>query len=99
RAERLIAAGRMRPAGQAEVDAAKADGRWEAAYSQAKDAAPDDLAAAIAANPAAAAHFATLSSQNRFAMIFRLQGVQREATRAKRIREYVQMLAAGRSLH
>jgi uncharacterized protein YdeI (YjbR/CyaY-like superfamily) len=99
RVEALSAAGRMRPAGAAEVAAARADGRWEAAYSQAEGRVPDDLAAAIAADPRAQACFDTLSSQNRFAFVFRLEGAKRPETRARRIAQYVAMLAAGETFH
>ena len=95
----LIAAGRMRPAGMAEVQAAQADGRWGAAYSQAADVVPADLRAAIDADPRARAFFATLSSQNRFAMTFRLADARRPETRARRIAQYVEMLAAGETFH
>jgi uncharacterized protein YdeI (YjbR/CyaY-like superfamily) len=95
----LAGAGRMRPAGVAEVEAAQADGRWDAAYSQAEARVPPDLAAAIAADPRASAFFATLSSQNRFALIFRLEDAKRPETRLRRIRQYVEMLAAGQTFH
>ena len=99
RVEALAAAGRMRPAGMAEVEAARRDGRWDAAYSQASDALPADLAAAIDANPAAKAFSATLSSQNRFALIFRLGDAKTPETRARRITRFVEMLAAGETFH
>ena len=73
RAEQLIAAGRMAPRGLAEVEAAKADGRWEAAYASASKAeVPPDLRAALDANPAAAAFFATLTGNNRYAILYRI---------------------------
>jgi uncharacterized protein YdeI (YjbR/CyaY-like superfamily) len=99
RVARLSAEGRMRPAGLAEVRAAEEDGRSEAAYSQANDEIPEDLAAAIAANPEAQRFFETLSSQNRFALIFRLTQPGSPATRARRIDRFVAMLAEGRSFH
>ncbi len=99
RVDALIAAGRMRPAGLAEVEAARADGRWQAAYSQAADEVPADLQAAIDADPRARACFATLSSQNRFALIFRLGDAKRPETRARRIQQFVAMLAAGETFH
>jgi uncharacterized protein YdeI (YjbR/CyaY-like superfamily) len=98
-AEELISAGRMRPAGLAEVEAARADGRWQAAYSQARDEVPADLQAAIDADPQAKAFFATISSQNRFALIFRVGDAKRPETRARRIAQFVEMLAAGQTLH
>jgi uncharacterized protein YdeI (YjbR/CyaY-like superfamily) len=99
RIEMLTAAGRMRPAGTAQVEAAQADGRWQAAYSQASDAVPPDLQAAIDADPRARACFATLSSQNRFALIFRVTDAKRPETRARRIQRFVEMLAAGETFH
>jgi uncharacterized protein YdeI (YjbR/CyaY-like superfamily) len=96
---RLIADGRMRPTGLAEVDRAKADGRWDAAYRQKDAEIPDDLAVALAASPAAAAMFATLSSQNRFAILFRIGAVKRAETRAAKIATYVAMLERGETLH
>jgi uncharacterized protein YdeI (YjbR/CyaY-like superfamily) len=97
---RLIDEGRMRPAGLAEVERAKADGRWEAAYeSSTTIEVPDDLAAALAANAAASAFFATLTSQNRFAILFRIGNVKRAETRARKIAEYVAMLERGETLY
>lgn len=96
----LIEQGRMRPAGQAEIDRAKADGRWEAAYAGSKTAeVPDDLAAALAAEPAAAAFFATLDRQNRYSILYRVQDAKRPETRARRIATFVAMLANGEKLH
>ncbi|MFF3373708.1 YdeI family protein [Streptomyces sp. NPDC002680] len=96
----LIEQGRMRPAGQAEIDRAKADGRWEAAYDSAKTATvPDDLAAALLADPAAAAFFETLDRQNRYAILYRVHEAKRPETRARRIETYVAMLAKGEKLH
>ncbi len=100
RADALITAGRMRPAGLREVEAAHADGRWASAYEGAKSATvPDDLAAALAANPAAAAFFATVNSANRFAILYRVQEAKRPATRAARIEKFVSMLARGETIH
>lgn len=97
---RLIAEGRMRPAGLAHVEAARADGRWEAAYaSQANATVPPDLRAALDANPAAAARFATLSGANRYAILYRVQDAKRPETRARRIDRFVAMLARGETLH
>ena len=92
---RLIDEGRMRPGGQAEIDRAKADGRWDAAYRQ-KDAVPSaDLQAALDASPAAAAMYATLSKQNSFAILFRIANVKRAETRARKIAEAIAMLERG----
>jgi uncharacterized protein YdeI (YjbR/CyaY-like superfamily) len=97
---RLVAAGRMQPSGQAAVDAAKADGRWEDAYAGPASATmPDDLAAAIAASPAATKMLETLSSTNRFALIYRLSSVKRAATRESKIAQFVQMLERGETLY
>jgi uncharacterized protein YdeI (YjbR/CyaY-like superfamily) len=99
-AERLIASGRMRPAGLAQVEAARADGRWAAAYEGQRGATvPDDLQAALDANPAAAAFFATLRGANRYAVLYRVQDAKRPATRARRIDRFVAMLARGETLH
>ena len=95
---RLIEEGRMRPAGQAEIERAKADGRWDAAY-QVKDAPiPDDLRAALDASPAAAEFFATVSAQNRWAIIFRLSQLKRAESRERNIVKYVAMLERGETL-
>ncbi|MGH7026914.1 YdeI/OmpD-associated family protein [Brevundimonas sp.] len=100
RAEALVAAGRMRPAGQAQIDAARADGRWDAAYAPASSAAtPDDLAAALAKNPKARAFFETLSGANRYAILYRLQDAKRPETRQRRLETFVAMLEAGETLH
>ncbi|WP_309076111.1 YdeI/OmpD-associated family protein [Paenarthrobacter sp.] len=91
---RLESEGRMTAAGRAAVEAAKADGRWEAAYAGPADSVvPDDLAAAIAAVPEAQAMFDCLTSQNRFALIHRTNGVKRADTRARKIAGFVEMLA------
>ena len=96
---RLTAEGRMHPSGLAEVERAKADGRWDAAYRQKDAQVPDDLAAALAANPTAAAFFQTLSAQNRFAILFRLGNTKRADTRAAKIAGYVGMLERGEAIH
>lgn len=94
--EKLIAEGRMTPAGQAQVDKAKADGRWDAAYAGGKDAeVPQDFLDALARNPAAQTHYATLNAQNRFAIYYRLTSAKRLETRTKRIADFVAMLARG----
>ncbi len=96
----LIAAGRMQPAGMREVARARADGRWEAAYaSQRNMTVPDDLRAALDANPAASAFFAALDSANRYAVLYRVQDAKKPETRARRIERYVAMLAVGEKLH
>lgn len=98
--ERLVASGRMQPAGLAEVERAKADGRWEAAYAgPATIAVPDDLRAALDAEPRAAAMFGILSSQNRFAVLSRVDGAKRADTRARRISQFVAMLARGETIY
>ncbi|MGC4784883.1 YdeI/OmpD-associated family protein [Micromonospora zamorensis] len=91
---RLEEQGRMLPPGRAAVDAAKADGRWAAAYAPPSEAeVPADLLAAIAADPAAQAMLDVLTKANRFALIHRLNGVKRAETRERKIREFVAMLA------
>jgi uncharacterized protein YdeI (YjbR/CyaY-like superfamily) len=99
-AERLITAGRMRPAGLAEVERAGADGRWEAAYEgQRRIAVPEDLQRELDARPSARAFFAELSSQNRYAILYRLQDARRPQTRARRLKQFVAMLEAGETIH
>ncbi len=98
-AERLIAEGVMQPSGLRHVEAAKADGRWAAAY-RVKDAqVPADLQAAIDADPDAGAMFATLTSQNRFALIHRTNALKTEAGRRKAIARFVAMLARGETVY
>ena len=97
--ERLTSLGRMRPAGQMQVDRAKADGRWDAAYRQRGLDVPSDLQTALDARPAAAAFFAKLSSQNRFAIVFRIGNVKRAETRARKIDGFVEMLERGETVH
>ena len=100
KAESLIAAGRMRPAGLAEVERARADGRWEDAYAGSATAEiPADLQRVFEAEPGLAEAFAALDSRNRYAIIWRLNDAKREATRAKRLSEYVGLLRAGGTLH
>ncbi len=100
KATALIEQGRMRPAGLREVDAAKADGRWQRAYEGQRTATvPEDLRAALDANPAAAEFFATLRGANRYAVLYRVQDAKRPETRAKRIETFVAMLARGETLH
>jgi uncharacterized protein YdeI (YjbR/CyaY-like superfamily) len=95
-AERLVAERRMRPAGVAEMERAKADGRWEAAYAgPASIEVPDDLAAALAAEPKAQKLFDALTSQNRYAVLYRVTTAKRADTRARRIEQFVELLARG----
>ena len=94
----LIAAGRMRAAGQAEIDRAKADGRWDAAYRQSNAPVPGDLRAALDATPAAAEFFASLDGQNRWGILFRLGQLKRADSRERNIAKYVNMLARGEKL-
>jgi uncharacterized protein YdeI (YjbR/CyaY-like superfamily) len=96
----LIEAGRMQPAGQAQIDAAKADGRWEGAYDGARTSTvPDDLQAALDANPKARKFFATVNAGNRYAVLWRVQTAVKPETRAKRIAQLVEMLARGEVVH
>jgi uncharacterized protein YdeI (YjbR/CyaY-like superfamily) len=98
--ERMIAAGEMHPAGLREVEAARADGRWDAAYaSPANQTVPDDLQRALDANPKAAAFFTTLTSQNRYAILYRVEEAKRPETRARRIEKFVGMLERGETMH
>jgi uncharacterized protein YdeI (YjbR/CyaY-like superfamily) len=97
--ERLTKAGKMQPSGLAQVTAAKADGRWENAYSIAKDKAPADLLAAIRAEPKALAMYETLSSQNRFALTFRTISMKTAAGRKKKIEGFVEMLKKGETIY
>jgi uncharacterized protein YdeI (YjbR/CyaY-like superfamily) len=97
---RLEREGRMHPAGVAEVERAKADGRWDAAYAgQASMEVPADLAAALAAQPRAQAMFDILTSQNRYAVLYRLAGAKRPETRTRRIEKFVAMLARGETVY
>lgn len=99
-AERLMAEGRMRPAGLAEVERARADGRWDAAYEgQRRMTVPDDLQRELDARPEAKAFFAQLSSQNRYAILYRLHEAKRPETRARRLATFVAMLDAGEAIH
>ncbi len=99
-AEALIASGEMEPAGLAQVEAAKADGRWTAAYpGPARAAVPEDLQRELDADADAAAFFATLSSQNRFAILYRLEEAKRPQTRARRLATFMEMLRRGETVH
>ena len=96
----LIAAGAMRPAGLAEIERAKTDGRWEAAYdSPSRIVVPDDLQAALDANSRAKRFFATLNGQNRYAVLFRIHTAKKPETRQKRIQQFVAMLARGDTIY
>ncbi len=96
----LTEQGRMRPAGLREVERAKADGRWEAAYPSQRDlVVPDDLRAALDANRAARDFFDALDRTNRYAILYRLHDARKPETRATRIETFVAMLADGRKLH
>jgi uncharacterized protein YdeI (YjbR/CyaY-like superfamily) len=98
--EELIAAGKMLPAGLAEIEKAKADGRWEAAYAGPSTIeVPQDLIDALKENPKAAKAFETLNSQNRYAILFRIHDAKRAETRQRRIAQFVEMLADGRKLY
>ena len=98
--ERLTEAGLMAPAGLAAVEAARADGRWDAAYEgPAAAETPPDLLAAIAAVPAAQAMYDVLTSQNRYALYQRLTSVKGDAARARRVAAFVEMLARGETPH
>ena len=99
-AERLIAESRMQPAGKAVVEHARSDGRWQTAYAgSATIEVPDDLAKALAAEPRAAATFALLTSQNRYAILYRLATAKRPETRSRRLTEFVAMLARGETIY
>jgi uncharacterized protein YdeI (YjbR/CyaY-like superfamily) len=95
-----IADGRMQPSGLAEVERARKDGRWDAAYDPASQAqVPPDLQAAFDANPGAAEFFAGVSAQNRYAVLFRIQTAKKPETRARRIAQFAQMLARRETIH
>lgn len=100
RVERLTSEGRMRPAGIAEVERAKTDGRWDAAYGQnAFTEVPADLQAALDAQPGAAEFFAALNAANRYAVLYRVHDAKRPETRARRIAQLTAMLAEGKTIH
>ena len=99
KAERLIAEGRMRPAGLREVERAKQDGRWDEAYDSPTTATvPDDFQAALDAEPAAAEFFSSLGSTKRYSFLYRIADAKRPETRAKRIAQFVELLARGETL-
>ena len=92
KAERLIGEGRMQTPGLAEVDRAKQDGRWDAAYDSPGSATvPKDFQAALKSSPRASAFFCTLNSRNRFAILFRIQTAKKPATRVRRIEQFIRM--------
>jgi uncharacterized protein YdeI (YjbR/CyaY-like superfamily) len=100
KAEALIAAGAMRPAGLAEVEAAKADGRWDGAYAGQRAATvPDDLRQELDRNEAAGEFFAKLDSANRYAILYRLEEAKKPETRQKRLLKFVAMLERGEKIH
>jgi uncharacterized protein YdeI (YjbR/CyaY-like superfamily) len=99
-AEQLIAQGRMQPSGLAEVERAKADGRWARAYDgSATIEVPDDLREALAASPRAQAMWEVLTRTNRYAVLYRIHDAKRAETRARRISQFVEMLARGETPH
>jgi uncharacterized protein YdeI (YjbR/CyaY-like superfamily) len=100
KAQLLIEEGRMRPSGLTEIERAQADGRWAAAYAGQKSiAVPDDLQRELDARPEAKAFFAGLNSQNRYAILYRLQDAKKAETRARRLAQFVAMLEAGETIH
>jgi uncharacterized protein YdeI (YjbR/CyaY-like superfamily) len=100
KAERLIASGEMKPAGLRAIEAAKQDGRWEAAYASQKNiSVPEDFQAALNKNQKAKDFFATLNSVNRYAILFRIQTAKKTETRLKRIQQFVEMLEKGEKIY
>ena len=98
--EKLIASGEMKPAGLKAIEAAKQDGRWEAAYSSQKNiTVPEDFQAALEKNKKAKAFFATLNSVNRYAILFRIHNAKRPETRLRRIQQFVEMLERKEKIH
>ncbi|HEX9296795.1 MAG TPA: YdeI/OmpD-associated family protein [Polyangiaceae bacterium] len=98
--ERLVKTGRMKPAGQRHVDAAKADGRWDAAYASSSNMqVPPEVLAAIQANPKALATFRSLNRVNVYAIAYRLHHIKTPARRAEKLEEIIAMLARGESFH
>ena len=97
---KLAAAGKIQPAGQAAIDAAKADGRWEQAYdSFSNSVIPDDFQAALVANPKAKAFYATLNKTNTYAILWRIQTAKKPETRARRIETLIAMLNSEEKIH
>jgi len=100
KAERLIARGEMKPAGLKVIDAAKQDGRWDAAYASQKNISlPDDFQTALEKNKKAKAFFATLKSSQRYSFLFRIHTAKKAETRAKRIQQFIEMLEKGETIH
>jgi uncharacterized protein YdeI (YjbR/CyaY-like superfamily) len=100
KALKLIESGRMQPAGMAAIERARQDGRWDAAYdSHSTATVPSDFQAALDNNAEASAFFATLNSTNRYAILFRIQTAKKAETRAKRIRDFIGMLARHEKIH
>lgn len=100
KAERLIASGEMKPAGLKAIEAARQDGRWEAAYSSQKNiSVPEDFQTALDSNKQAKAFFATLNSVNRYAILFRIQTAKKAETRVRRIQQFIEMLERGEKLY
>lgn len=98
--QRLIELGEMRPPGLTEIERAKKDGRWDAAYDSPKTmSVPDELRAALDENKEAKVFFETLDSRNRFAILFRIHTAKRQETKEKRIKEFVAMLERGEKIH
>lgn len=99
KATRLIAEGRMRPSGLAQIEAAKADGRWQAAYPAQSDATvPEDFQRALDESEAARSFFETLTGSARYAFLYRLHQVRSAKAREARIRRYIELLGAGKTL-
>jgi uncharacterized protein YdeI (YjbR/CyaY-like superfamily) len=97
---KLVDAGKMKPAGLKEIERAKEDGRWNAAYdSPSKATVPSDLQAALDANARAKSFFATLNKANRYAILFRIQNVKKAETRIKRIKQFIEMLEKHEKVH
>lgn len=97
---RYIEEGKMQPAGFAAIERARADGRWDAAYDPAsRSTIPPDLQAAFDLHPGAAAFFATVSAQNRYAVLFRIQTAKRAETRARKVAQFAAMLARGETIY
>lgn len=98
--EELIRAGRMKPAGMAAVEAAKSDGRWDAAYAPpSKIEVPTDLLERLKESPAAESYFGSLNAQNRYAILYRIQDAKKPETRARRIEKFIRMLERGEKIH
>jgi uncharacterized protein YdeI (YjbR/CyaY-like superfamily) len=100
KAQALIGSGRMKPAGQAAIEAAKKNGNWDAAYESPKAATvPPDLQAALDANPPAREFFDSLDRANRYAVLFRIQTPKKPETRARKIQEFIHMLKRRERIH